>query len=106
MVAREYAWKEKVTEGEWMSEEQLLDVLKSEANTKNYIKSCKAQGLMKHDRMQDCKVYFFMKKLERMGKREEAGRAEEWHGKKKGVPKTLGKRFPLWRLRAEGPVPF
>ena len=84
LVAREYAWKEKVTEGEWMSEEMLHDHLKSKTNTANYMKSCKAQGLVKQDTMQKCKVYFFMKKLERMGKREEAGRAEEWHGRKKG----------------------
>eukprot|EP00969_Alexandrium_andersonii_P337404 14912819-Alexandrium_andersonii.AAC.1 len=59
-----------------MSEEQLSDAFKSEAHAQNYIKSAKQQGLAKKDNMRDCYVYFYMKKLERLGKRKEVGLTE------------------------------
>ena len=40
------------------------------------------QGLAKKDKMRDTTVYFYMKKLERLGRRREATLQEEWKGKR------------------------
>eukprot|EP00969_Alexandrium_andersonii_P137854 6096394-Alexandrium_andersonii.AAC.1 len=68
--------QETITEGEWMSEEQLADAFKSEAHAQNYIRSATQQGLSKKDKMRNCQVFFYMKKLERLGKRKEVGLTE------------------------------
>ena len=82
LIAREHACKETITEGEWLSKEQLIDVFKSPEHAENYIKAAKEQGLAKPDKMRKTTIYFYMKKLERLGRRREATLQEEWRGKR------------------------
>ena len=57
-------------------------MFKSPEHAENYIKAAKEQGLAKPDKMRKTTIYFYMKKLERLGRRREATLQEEWKGKR------------------------
>eukprot|EP00929_Paragymnodinium_shiwhaense_P083543 TRINITY_DN44575_c0_g1_i1.p1 TRINITY_DN44575_c0_g1~~TRINITY_DN44575_c0_g1_i1.p1 ORF type:complete len:388 (+),score=135.54 TRINITY_DN44575_c0_g1_i1:56-1165(+) len=85
MVAREVAFKESVTEGEWLSMEQLVDTLKNPEHAANYAKAAIGQKLVQYDNMRKCKIYFYMKKLERLGSRKETSQEQTWRPKESGT---------------------
>eukprot|EP00929_Paragymnodinium_shiwhaense_P113063 TRINITY_DN81329_c0_g1_i1.p1 TRINITY_DN81329_c0_g1~~TRINITY_DN81329_c0_g1_i1.p1 ORF type:complete len:385 (-),score=155.52 TRINITY_DN81329_c0_g1_i1:218-1372(-) len=83
MVAKEIAFKESITEGEWLSMEQLTDTLKSAEHAENYAKAAVTLKLTQFDNMRKCKTYFYMKRLERMGSRKEAVKEQSFMPPKK-----------------------
>ena len=69
LAAKKEAYKETITEGSWKSEEQLVDELKSQEHAKNFIEFCSNTNMEKFDPKLKCKVYYYTKKLERLGNR-------------------------------------
>ena len=55
LVAKKTAFKETVTEGSWLSKEQLEDVMKSETHAENFTGFCRKHGLVKVDHKRQCK---------------------------------------------------
>ena len=70
--ARRYAFKEDLSEGMWLSAEQLEDEFKCKEHAINYQKFAKDNGLAKKDPKRICNVYYYEKKLSRWGRRDEA----------------------------------
>ena len=65
------AFKEDMSEGRWMSEAQLEDEFKSKTHVQNYIKFASEHQLVSNDPKRDCRVFYYEKKLQRWGHREE-----------------------------------
>ena len=69
--ARRIAIKEDLSEGMWLSVEQLEDEFKSKEHAMNYKKFAMDNGLEKKDPKRLCNVYYYEKKLSRWCRREE-----------------------------------
>ena len=79
LTARKEAFKETITEGSWKSEEQLVDELKSAEHAKNFIEFCSKNNMAKFDPKLKCKVYYYTKKLERLGNRSTGEKSMTFH---------------------------
>ena len=69
--ARRIAIKEDLSEGMWLSVEQLEDEFKSKEHAMNDTKFAMDNGLEKKDPKRLCNVYYYEKKLSRWCRREE-----------------------------------
>ena len=56
LTAKKEAFKETITEGSWMSEEQLVDELKSKEHTKNFMEFCSRNKMERFDPKLRCRV--------------------------------------------------
>ena len=84
LKAKKNAFQETVTEGIWMSHEQLADDMKNEEHALNFESFASRHGLKKFDPKRKCPVFYCTKQLQRFGSKTEAG--IEGHFKMKEMP--------------------
>ena len=72
LKARKNAFQETVTEGVWMSHEQLTDEMKNEEHARNFESFARKHRLEKFDPKKKCPVYYFTRQLQRCGSKTEA----------------------------------
>ena len=81
LKAKTVAFKETLTEGAWLSLEQLEDEMKSPTHAMNYSKFAKSHGLEKFDPKRQCKVFYHTKKMDKFGSRNEGEKSWEYKQK-------------------------
>ena len=81
LKARKNAFQETVTEGVWMSHEQLTDEMKNEEHARNFESFARKHRLEKFDPKKKCPVYYFTRQLQRCGSKTEASIEGNFKGK-------------------------
>lgn len=71
LKARRVAFKEHVTEGSWLSLDQLEHAFKNKSHAQHFAKFAQESGLVKRDAKHKCKVYYYTKPRHKLGNRDD-----------------------------------